>query len=155
METIDAATRELARRMLATMYKHKGVGLAANQVGVLARVLVADVSEGADSPLQLANPEIVARSEQTNTHEEGCLSIPEVRAPVVRPAEVVVAALDIASGKKVTIEADELLATCLQHEIDHLDGVLFFDHLSRLRRKRLLAAYSKSQQAPPSDERDS
>ena len=143
-------TREIAQRMLATMYKHGGVGLAGNQVGVLLRIIVADVSEKGDNPMMLANPTVVDMSQDINTHEEGCLSIPEVRAPVGRPADVVIKAVDISTASEITIEAGELLATCLQHEIDHLNGVLFIDHLSRLRRRRVLNQYQKNQQNPPS-----
>lgn len=146
-------TTEIAERMLETMRVASGIGLAATQVGIDMRIIVADVSEEQNSPVMLANPKVVEQSKELNTHEEGCLSVPGVVAPIKRPAQVKVEAIDINFGKKVTIDADGLLATCLQHEIDHLDGILFFDHLTRLRRARLLRQYKKAQEESKEKER--
>ena len=133
--------RRLADDMLATMAQAGGIGLAAPQVGQSLRLLVADVSESEHGPIQLANPCIVS-SEGHVALEEGCLSVPGVRAPVKRARRVVVRGIDM-DGKEKTIEAGDLLAVCLQHEIDHLDGVLFFDRISAFRRARLLSKYKK------------
>lgn len=134
-----------AERMLALMYEHNGVGLAANQVGWNQRVLVYDVSEERDQPKMLANPVITARDDEKLPYEEGCLSVLEVREEVVRPQAVTVKAIDLSTGEEIEFEsASHLEAVCLQHEIDHLDGVLFFDHLSRLKRERLLKRYDKA-----------
>ena len=130
--------------MVDTMYELSGIGLAATQVGVDQRIIVADVSEERNQPRMLANPGVIEWSEEQNTHEEGCLSVPGVVAPVTRAAIVKVEAIDIETGSKVVLDANGLLATCLQHEIDHLDGILFFDHLTRLRRARLLRQYKKA-----------
>ncbi len=137
-------TNDLFGRLIACMREAGGIGLAATQIGVMSRLIVVDITAGEQEPLCLANPRVVASSDEMNTHEEGCLSIPGVTAPVKRPAEVTVEALD-EKGEPVTIEASELLATCLQHEIDHLDGKLFIDRVSRLRRARLLSQYRKLQ----------
>lgn len=138
------AAREFALQMLATMRKAEGVGLAAIQVGDDRRIIVIDVTGGEEEPLLLANPRIETRSKETHIQEEGCLSIPDVRAPVKRSAAVTAIAQNLTSGEEIAIAATELLAVCLQHEIDHLDGVLFIDHLSRLRRSRLLNKYKKA-----------
>jgi len=139
--------QQLLEDMAETMYDAPGIGLAAPQIGELLRVVVIDVgndSEVEGDPeeqkkgrnlLKLVNPEIIARSGKTE-YEEGCLSIPDVREWVKRSAEVTVQALD-ENGKKIRIEADGLLAICLQHEIDHIDGILFIDHLSTLKRQLL------------------
>jgi len=127
--------------MLYTMYEAPGIGLAAPQVGEDIRVLVADVSEDRSQPIALVNPEIVD-SAGVIDYEEGCLSLPGVYARVRRPDRVKIRALD-RDGHPVEIEAEGLLAVCLQHEIDHLNGVLFIDHLSALKRNRLLQKYRK------------
>ncbi|SIN70676.1 peptide deformylase [Sulfurivirga caldicuralii] len=127
--------------MLYTMYEAPGIGLAAPQVGEDIRVLVADVSEDKSQPIALVNPEIVD-SAGVIDYEEGCLSLPGVYAKVRRPSKVKVRGLD-RDGKPVEIEAEDLLAVCLQHEIDHLNGVLFIDHLSALKRNRLMQKYRK------------
>lgn len=127
--------------MLYTMYEAPGIGLAAPQVGEEIRVLVADVSEDKSQPIALVNPEIVD-SAGVIDYEEGCLSLPGVYAKVRRPSKVKVRGLD-RDGKPVEIEAEDLLAVCLQHEIDHLNGVLFIDHLSALKRNRLMQKYRK------------
>jgi peptide deformylase len=142
---VDDAIRTLMDDMLETMYAANGIGLAAPQVGVGKRVLVADVSksETEKRPIKMANPEIVAASDDLNTYEEGCLSLPENYAEVVRPERVTIAYLD-ENGDAQQIEADGLLATCIQHEIDHLDGILFVDHISSLKRSMILRRLKKA-----------
>lgn len=143
----EARLRELIPRMFATMYKAPGVGLAAPQVGVLLRVAVIDLmTDNKPEPITLINPEIVAASAERATREEGCLSLPGQYADVERPARVKVRYRD-ETGARREIDADGLLATCLQHEIDHLDGVLFVDHLSTLRRNMILRKLAKEQKA--------
>jgi len=137
--------RALIPRMLATMYAAPGIGLAAPQVGSKLRLAVVDLHpDDQPSPLVLVNPEIVAKSEETATREEGCLSIPGQYADVTRPAQVTVRYQD-AEGKRHEITGEGLLAACLQHEIDHLDGVLFVDHLSSLKRNMILRRLAKEQ----------
>jgi peptide deformylase len=133
--TVDAAVRDLLDDMLTTMYDAPGVGLAAPQVGVDARIVVMDCAgkDAAPEPMCLVNPEIVWSSEGLNEHEEGCLSIPEIYAPVTRPAEVVVRFLD-REGLERELPFAGLWATCVQHEIDHLNGRLFIDYLGAARR---------------------
>ena len=142
---VDAAVRKLMDDMIETMYDAPGIGLAAIQVAVPKRVLVLDVAreEEEPRPLFIANPEIVWASEEMNVYQEGCLSIPEYYEDVERPKQVRVRYLD-RDGKRQELEADGLLATCLQHEIDHLNGVLFIDHLSRLKRERVMKKYTKA-----------
>ena len=147
VDSVGDEERDMAARMLATMRQAEGIGLAATQVGIGKRIIVADVSGGEKEPLLLANPVVEESSREKNTHEEGCLSVPGVTASVTRPAQVRVSALDIGNGgERIEIEADELLATCLQHEVDHLDGILFFDRVSRLSRSRVLRQYRKALQ---------
>lgn len=138
-----APVRAFAEQMVVTMKHAEGIGLAAPQVGKSERIIVVDVTQGEQEPLMLANPEILTSSSENKTHEEGCLSIPGVTAEVKRPASITVKAIDLVAEKEVEIEADEILAVCLQHEIDHLNGVLFIDHLSRLRRRSILDKYKK------------
>jgi peptide deformylase len=137
-------TRRLMDDMLETMYDAPGIGLAATQIGVMERVVVMDVSreEDARAPRFFVNPEILWASEETAPYQEGCLSIPEVFDEVIRPARVRVRYLDY-DGQPVEEEADGLYATCIQHEIDHLNGVLFIDYLSRLKRDRAVAKVKK------------
>jgi peptide deformylase len=147
-ERIEAITPEikaLADDMLETMYDAPGVGLAAIQIGVPRRLVTLDVAakEGEREPLVLVNPEIVWSSEEKKPYEEGCLSIPEYYEEVERPARVTVRYTTLA-GETVEKEADGLFATCIQHEIDHLDGVLFIDHLSRLKRDRVMKKFAKA-----------
>jgi peptide deformylase len=144
-ERFDAETRRLADDMLDTMYDAPGIGLAAVQIGVDRRMLVIDVSrEGEEkAPLVFINPEVVASSEERSLYEEGCLSIPDYYAEVERPADVTVNFFDV-DGKPQTVKADGLLATCLQHEIDHLNGVLFIDHISRLKREMVIKKFTKA-----------
>lgn len=136
--TVDAETRKLAQDMLETMYDAPGVGLAAPQIGVLRRVFVMDCSdkEAESQPMVLINPSVVWTSPETNTHNEGCLSIPEMYEDVTRPARAVVQFLDI-DGAEHETEFDGLWATCAQHEIDHLNGKLFIDYLSGLKRSMI------------------
>jgi peptide deformylase len=137
------AVRALIPRMLATMYAAPGIGLAAPQVGVGLRLAVVDLmADDKPEPRHLVNPEVVRVSEDWMTREEGCLSLPGQYADVSRPARVLVRYLDL-EGSRQEIEADGLLAACLQHEIDHLDGVLFVDHLSALKRNMILRRLAK------------
>ncbi|MBB4285784.1 peptide deformylase [Roseospira goensis] len=141
---VDAETARLMDDMLETMYAAPGIGLAAPQVGVLKRVIVVDVArEGeAPQPLRLANPEILWTSEETRVHEEGCLSLPEMYDEVTRPARIRVRFLG-RDNQVQEMEADGLLATCIQHEIDHLQGTLFVDHLSSVKRNMMLRKLQK------------
>ncbi len=145
IEQVDADILKLADDMLETMYDAPGIGLAAIQIGVPRRVLVVDVSkEGEDkNPQVFINPEIVRSSDERSVYEEGCLSIPEYYAEVERPAAVTVRHIG-RDGQEHVIEADGLLATCLQHEIDHLNGVLFIDHISRLKREMVIKKFTKA-----------
>src|SRR5579875_728266 len=137
--------RDLLPRMFATMYRAPGIGLAAPQVGVGLRVAILDLMpEQKPSPITLVNPEIVALSDELATREEGCLSVPGQYAEITRPARVKVRFRDL-EGAGREIEAEGLLAACLQHEIDHLDGVLFVDHLSALKRNMILRRVAKEQ----------
>jgi peptide deformylase len=147
--SVDNDIRGLLDDMLETMYDAPGIGLAAIQVGVAKRVVVVDVAkrkgeeeEEVKDPIFLVNPEIVKVSEEMSVYEEGCLSIPDYYAEVERPARVRVRYLDRA-GAMQELDADGILATCLQHEIDHLNGVLFIDHLSRLKRERVIKKFEK------------
>lgn len=142
----DAALEQLAADMLETMYDSNGVGLAATQVDVHQRILVMDTSEGRDQPIIVVNPKIVWRSEEKAVGEEGCLSIPGIYDSVERHAAVKVEAVD-AKGQALIIDAHGLQAVCLQHEIDHLDGKLFIDYLSALKRNRIKAKMSKRARA--------
>ena len=137
--SVDADVRQLMDDMLETMYAAPGIGLAAPQIGELRRVVVLDIEreDTKTGPLVMANPEIIAASDEDATYEEGCLSLPEHYADVVRPAKVTVRYLD-RDGAKQELACEGLLATCVQHEIDHLDGVLFVDHLSALKRNMIM-----------------
>jgi len=129
--------RALAKNMLATMYDAPGVGLAAPQVGVLERLIVLDcIKDGDPEPVVMFNPEVLSSSEDLNTYEEGCLSIPEQFAEVTRPAEVRVGWLD-ENGTPQEKDFDGLWATCVQHEIDHLNGKLFIDYLGPMKRQMM------------------
>lgn len=143
VKTVDDEVRRLVDDLFETMRAAKGVGLAANQIGVARRVAVVDVGEEDPPPIVLINPVIVERSEEDDTAEEGCLSIPEIFGDVTRPARIVVEALDL-EGKKVRTEAHGYKARAIQHEIDHLDGILFLDHLSAVKRNLLLSKWKKS-----------
>jgi peptide deformylase len=135
IETVSDEIRQLAQDMLETMYDAPGVGLAAIQVNVQKRLVVIDISEDKSSPLIFINPEIIEKQGERE-HEEGCLSVPEAYELVTRADTVRVKALD-QNGNAFEMEADELLATCIQHEIDHLDGKLFVDYISNLKRQRI------------------
>ena len=142
---VDNKVRRLMDDMLDTMYGAIGIGLAAPQVGQSSRVIVLDVARDGEKPqpLQLANPEILWRSPELTTGNEGCLSLPEHYAEVTRPAKIRLRYLDYQNEIR-EIEASGLLAMCLQHEIDHLDGVLFVDHISSLKRGMILRKLSKA-----------
>jgi peptide deformylase len=147
VETIDEALRRLVADMFETMYAAPGIGLAAPQVGVLKRVVVIDVAEGEERrPMTLVNPEIVWRSEEVVTAEEGCLSLPKQFADVTRPQAIQVRFLT-EQGEPRELAADGLLARCVQHEVDHLDGVLFTDHLTALRRSMIMRRLAKTRRA--------
>jgi peptide deformylase len=140
---VDDAVRQLVDDLFETMRAAKGVGLAANQIGVARRVAVVDIGEEDPPPLVLINPVIIEWGEEDETAEEGCLSIPEIFGDVTRPLHVVVEALD-KEGKRYRIEAHGYKARAIQHEIDHLDGILFLDHLSAVKRSLLLSKWKKS-----------
>ena len=140
----DADLKRLVEDMFETMYAAPGIGLAAPQVGVMQRVFVVDVSPREDmkEPLAFINPEITWASDETSVYEEGCLSIPEYYEEVERPARVRMRFQDV-EGKSCEIEADGVLATCAQHELDHLNGVLFIDHISKLKREMVWRKFNK------------
>jgi len=144
-KTIDAELRLLVDDMLETMYEAPGIGLAAIQVGVPKRVIVMDLAKKDEpkEPRVIINPQVLWRSDEKAIYEEGCLSIPEFYEEVERPAKVRVRFLDLA-GAEQELEANGLMATCLQHEIDHLDGVLFIDHISKLKRDRVIKKFAKA-----------
>jgi len=139
---ITNETLTIIDNMLATMYDEKGVGLAATQVDIHQRIVVMDVSENGDQPLVLINPEIIAKSDETLINEEGCLSVPGIYAKVNRHTSCTVKALD-KNGKEFTLDGEELLSICIQHELDHLNGVLFVDYLSPLKRQRIKTKLEK------------
>ena len=145
VKAVDAEVRTLVDDMFETMYKAPGVGLAAIQVGVPRRVITVDTAKK-DEPKQpqaFLNPEIVWSSHEKSTYEEGCLSIPEYYEKVERPTHVKVRFMGL-DGKTQEIEADGLLATVLQHEIDHINGILFIDHISKLKRDRVIKKFTKA-----------
>lgn len=151
IERIDAPLLKLADDMLETMYDAPGIGLAAIQVGEPLRMLVIDLAKEGEppAPMVIINPEILDSSDERSVYEEGCLSIPDYYAEVERPAKVRVRHLD-REGRQQEIEADGLLATCVQHEIDHLDGVLFIDHISKLKRDMVVKKFKKmAKDRPP------
>jgi len=145
VETVDGEIRTLIDDMIETMYDADGIGLAAIQVGVSKRILVLDIDQkdGKKNPRAFINPVIIWASEETATFEEGCLSIPEIWDEVERPARIKAEYLD-RDGKKQELEAEGLLAVCLQHEMDHLEGILFVDHLSKLKRSMALKKLQKA-----------
>jgi peptide deformylase len=145
VETVDAEIRKLAEDMADSMYAAEGIGLAAVQIGVAKRIIVMDLDQkdGKKNWRAFINPKITWASEEMATYEEGCLSVPEIWDDVERPARIKAEYLDL-DGKKVEIEADGMLATCLQHEMDHLEGVLFIDHFSRLKRSIALRKLAKA-----------
>lgn len=145
VERVDAELEQFIDDMLETMYEAPGIGLAAIQVGVPRRLLVIDLAKEGEEPAPLVfiNPEILKSSDERSVYEEGCLSIPDYYAEVERPAAITVKSLG-RDGKEQLTEADGLLATCLQHEIDHLNGVLFIDHISRLKREMVIKRFTKA-----------
>jgi peptide deformylase len=142
----DDSVKKLAADMLETMFAAPGIGLAATQIGEMKRLVVMDLSKDGEKPdpIVLINPEIKKYSEETVTTEEGCLSIPEIYYDVERPSEVTVEYTDL-EGKRVTRDAKDRLAICIQHELDHLDGVLYIDYLSRLKRDRVIKKFQKAE----------
>jgi peptide deformylase len=144
VKKIDTDVKKLVEDMFETMYDAPGIGLAAIQVGVPKRIITMDLSKKDEDKVQrvFINPEIVWSSDEKRVHEEGCLSIPEFYEDVERPAQVRVKYLDL-DGKEQELEASGLLATCIQHEIDHTNGVLFIDHISRLKRARVVKKFEK------------
>ncbi len=145
IEQVDDTVRRLSTDMLETMYDAPGIGLAAIQVGIPKRLLVIDLSKEDEEkkPQVFINPEILQSSDNRSIYEEGCLSIPDYYAEVERPAQVTVKFVGL-DGKEQIIDAEGLLATCLQHEIDHLNGVLFIDHISRLKREMVIRKFTKA-----------
>ncbi|MBB3996474.1 peptide deformylase [Aureimonas pseudogalii] len=146
IQRVDADVQRLAADMLETMYDAPGIGLAAVQVGVPLRMLVIDLSKEDDetkAPQVFLNPEILRASDERSVYEEGCLSIPDYYAEVERPASVTLRYLGL-DGETHETEADGLLATCLQHELDHLNGVLFIDHISKLKRDMVIRKFTKA-----------
>ena len=144
--SVDKAVRALIDDMFATMYDAPGIGLAAIQIGVAKRVITMDLAkkDEAKAPQVFINPEITWSADEKATYEEGCLSIPEYYEEVERPTAVKVKFLDL-EGKPQEIDASGLLATCLQHEIDHINGVLFIDHISKLKRDMIVKKFKKAQ----------
>ncbi|MGQ0672762.1 MAG: peptide deformylase [Hyphomicrobium sp.] len=144
VDQVDAGLRQLADDMLETMYEAPGIGLAAVQVGVPKRLVVLDVSEddGVRQPLVLFNPEIVRLGDALRQHEEGCLSIPDFRIDIERPSTLTLKYVD-RDGREQVMEAEGLLATAIQHEVDHLNGKLIIDFLSRLRRDMVVRKFKK------------
>ena len=142
---INDEIKTLAKDMLDTMYDAPGIGLAAPQVGVLKRIVVMDLAKDDETPapIVMINPEITKFGEELVTTEEGCLSIPELYYEVERPSTVTVKYTDL-DGKEVVRDAGDRLAICIQHELDHLDGVLYIDHLSRLKRERVIKKFDKA-----------
>lgn len=145
VKQVDDEVRRLMDDMLETMYQAPGIGLAAPQVGISKRIIVLDLARDDESPApyRMVNPEVTAVSDDMSVHEEGCLSLPTHYSEVERPARITVSFLD-ESGKSRSMEADGMLATCIQHEIDHLDGILFVDHISRVKRSMILRKLTKA-----------
>jgi peptide deformylase len=139
---VDESIRQLCKDMLETMYEAPGIGLAATQVNVHKRLLVCDISEDQSQPLVFINPEIQESSEEVSSYDEGCLSVPGYFEEVERPDKVIVNALD-QEGTAFQIEIEGLLSTCIQHEIDHLNGKLFVDYLSPIKRQRIRSKLEK------------
>jgi peptide deformylase len=152
VETVDDDLRRLMDDMLETMHDAPGIGLAAPQIGVLKRVIVLDIDreDTKTGPLFMANPEIVEASDEDTIYEEGCLSVPEHYSDVARPSKVTVRYLD-RDGKQQDLVCEGLLSTCVQHEIDHLDGVLFIDHISSLKRNMILRKLLKARKEQERD----
>ncbi len=145
VKVVDAKIRTLLDDMLETMYANNGIGLAAVQVGVHLKCIVVDIAvrEGQNAPMKFINPEIIHHSDEKTRFQEGCLSFPDQYSDVERPSSVTIRYLD-ETGAEQTMEADELLATCLQHEIDHTNGIVFVDHLSLMKRDMILRKLKKA-----------
>ena len=148
LEKVDDQTRKLMKDMLETMYKAPGIGLAATQIGILKRIIVIDISKNEEkkTPLFLVNPEIIFRSKNTSVYEEGCLSLPGQFAEIERPAECHLKYINF-DGKTKELKADGLLSTCIQHEVDHLNGILFIDYLSKLKKNMIIKKLLKQKKA--------
>jgi len=148
VESVDQALIDLIKDMFETMYDDEGIGLAAPQIGVSKRLLVLDTEQSSDkergNPIAFINPEIIWESEELRVYNEGCLSLPGMAAEIERPDKIRIKYIDT-SNKEQEIDADGLLATCLQHEIDHLNGVLFVDHLSSIKRNIIMRKLKKTQ----------
>lgn len=145
VDEVDNQVRLLMDNMLETMYQAPGIGLAAPQVGILKRVIVIDLSKDDEkkNPIFIVNPKIIWKSEERSSREEGCLSLPGYFAEVTRPSKCKLEFLDY-HGKKKELEADDLMATCIQHEVDHCDGILFIDYLSKLKKDMIIKKLIKS-----------
>tara|TARA_A100001011_G_scaffold375001_1_gene436077 strand:+ start:391 stop:909 length:519 start_codon:yes stop_codon:yes gene_type:complete len=138
LEKVDDEIKRLMKDMLETMYDAPGIGLAAIQIGILKRLVVIDISKDEKkNPLFLVNPEIISQSKATSVYEEGCLSLPGQFAEIERPSECLVKYIDL-GGKEKKLKANGLLATCIQHEVDHLNGILFIDYLSKLKKDMII-----------------
>ena len=148
VERVDEDLKKLMDDMLETMYAAPGIGLAAIQVGIPKRVIVLDIEqkEGKKNPMYFVNPEIIAKSTNNSIYEEGCLSVPGQFAEIARPDKCHVKYLDY-YGEKKEIKAEGMLATCIQHEIDHLEGILFIDYLSKLKKTMIVKKLSKQKKA--------
>ena len=149
VEKVEEAERELMNDMLETMYSARGIGLAALQIGVPKRIIVMDLSkeENKKLPMYFVNPLITEKNNEKTTYEEGCLSVPNQFAEIDRPSKCKVEYLDF-NGNKQSLQAEGLLATCIQHEIDHLEGILFIDYLSKLKKEMIIKKLSKNQVKP-------
>ena len=152
VKKITSEIKSLVEDMFETMYAAPGIGLAAIQVGVPKRVVTMDIAkrEGETEPRVFINPEITWSSDEPSVYEEGCLSIPDVHEDVERPAKVRFKYLDL-DGKAHEVEAEGLFATCIQHEVDHLNGVLFIDHISKLKRDRIVKKFTKAKKRAEED----
>ena len=148
VEKVDKDLQNLMDDMLETMYAAPGIGLAAIQIGIPKRVIVMDIGqkEGVKKPMFFVNPEILSKSDNNATYEEGCLSVPGQFAEIDRPEKCLIRYLDY-RGQKVETEAQGMFATCIQHEIDHLEGILFIDYLSRLKKTMIIKKLSKQKKA--------
>jgi len=142
VDTVDESIRALLDDMLVTMYDASGIGLAATQINIHQRIVVIDVSETGDQPQVFINPEIIILDGPDHEYEEGCLSVPGFHETVSRPEKIIVKALD-RDGNPFELQPEGLLAVCIQHEVDHLNGKLFVDHISQLKRKRIRAKLEK------------
>ena len=149
VEKVGELEKELMNDMLETMYAFNGIGLAAIQIGVPKRIIVMDLSkeENKKLPMYFVNPIITKKNDEKTTYEEGCLSVPNQFAEIDRPSICVVEYLDF-NGNKQNLQAEGLLATCIQHEIDHLEGILFIDYLSKLKKEMIIKKLSKQQSKP-------